>query len=79
VSASRYRGFLAASGTYVAFLDADDVFLPGKLEAQLWAMEANPEVVLCHTAVKVIGDESKAAFFEGVLRAASVVPYHFRA
>jgi glycosyltransferase involved in cell wall biosynthesis len=79
VSASRYRRVLAASGTYVAFLDADDVFFPGKLEAQLQAMEANPEVVLCHTAVKVIGDESQAPFFEAVLRADSVVPYNFRA
>ena len=78
VSATRYRGVLAATGEYVAFLDADDVFLPGKLEAQLQAMEANPQVVLCHTAVEVIGDLSKANFFQGVLRADSVMPYHFR-
>ncbi len=69
VSATRYRGVLAATGEYVAFLDADDVFLPGKLEAQLQAMEANPQVVLCHTAVEVIGDRSKAPFFESVFRA----------
>lgn len=78
VSASRYRGFLAATGKYMAFLDADDVFLPGKLEAQLLAMEARPHVVLCHTAVQVIGDRSQAEFFEAVFRANPLVPYHFR-
>jgi len=79
VSASRYSGLLAASGNYVAFLDADDVFLPGKLEAQLQAMEANPHVVLCHTAAQVIGDLSQADFFESVFQANPLGPYDFRA
>jgi glycosyltransferase involved in cell wall biosynthesis len=33
-----------ASGRYFAFLDADDRFMPGKLEAQMRALHADPEL-----------------------------------
>lgn len=36
----------AASGQYIARLDADDVFLPNRLEVQIGYMKAHPEVVL---------------------------------
>ncbi|MCG8610047.1 MAG: glycosyltransferase family 2 protein, partial [Pseudomonadales bacterium] len=38
-----------ARGRYLAFLDADDVWLPGKLEQQMRFHKNNPEVVLSFT------------------------------
>lgn len=43
---TRNRAIDAAFGRYVAFLDADDEWLPGKLSAQIRAMEANPSWVM---------------------------------
>lgn len=42
-SASRNLGIRHASGDYLAFLDADDVFLPRKLERQVAILEAHPQ------------------------------------
>ncbi len=47
---ARNAGILATSGALVAFLDADDTWLPGKLEAQVRYFERYPETGLLHTA-----------------------------
>lgn len=42
-SASRNLGIQCSNGVYIAFLDADDVWLPNKLQQQVAILEARPE------------------------------------
>jgi glycosyltransferase involved in cell wall biosynthesis len=44
IGSARNRGLEHAGGEYFAFLDADDRFVPDKLERQLAAFEADPEL-----------------------------------
>lgn len=77
-SITRALGVAHASGEYIAFLDADDLYAPRKLELQLKAFERYPEIVMCHTAVEVIGDLDQAAFYEAAFSGSPESPYWFR-
>jgi glycosyltransferase involved in cell wall biosynthesis len=50
VAAARNTGIEAATGDWVAFCDADDVWLPGKLKSQFEALGAAPEARMSYTA-----------------------------
>jgi glycosyltransferase involved in cell wall biosynthesis len=54
VSSARNYGIERAEGKYIAFLDADDVWMPEKLEKQVELLESDSEIGLCYTgAIKV--------------------------
>jgi glycosyltransferase involved in cell wall biosynthesis len=46
---SRNRGIKKATGDYLAFLDADDLWTPDKLDAQFQALEAHPEAAVAYS------------------------------
>ena len=46
MSASRNLGITRAQGTYIGFLDCDDLWMPKKLEQQVAIMETYPEIAL---------------------------------
>ncbi len=53
-SRARNAGVEAASAPFVAFLDADDVSLPGRLARQKAALEAAPDAPLSFGRVRVV-------------------------
>lgn len=78
VSVSRYVGLQHAKGELIAFLDADDELVSEKLSRQVSVMLANPDVVLCHTAVRATGNEALAAYQESYFRQHPSGPYFVR-
>ena len=48
MSASRNLGISEASGDYVAFLDADDLWAPGKLAEQVTILDKEPETAMVY-------------------------------
>jgi glycosyltransferase involved in cell wall biosynthesis len=51
-SASRNLGIEFATGRYLAFLDADDVYLPRKLEEQIRILDAHQEAQVLYAATE---------------------------
>lgn len=53
---SRNRAIAEAQGELIAFLDSDDTWLPGKLERQVAALDADPGVGMVHGHVEVVDE-----------------------
>lgn len=56
---SRNRGVDLAGGEYVSFLDADDLWTPDKLEAQLKALQANPQAAVAYSWTEYIYEDGR--------------------
>ncbi len=50
------KGLELAHGQYIARMDCDDVSLPERLSRQVSFMDANPDIGICGTWIKGIGD-----------------------
>lgn len=51
VSSARNRGINHATGEFISFLDADDLWLPDKLELQLKTLQENPTAGVAYSLV----------------------------
>lgn len=56
-SRARNAGVEAASTPYVAFLDEDDLCLPGRLDRQRACLDERPQAVMAFGRVRVIGED----------------------
>ncbi len=72
-AAARNEGIRRAAGKYIAFLDADDIWLPGKLAFQIDHMEQHPDVQLCCTKWLVLQPSSAGVYQLPVVSAPSKV------
>ena len=59
------RALQACRGKYVAFLGGDDVFLPGKVSAQVAWLEEDKERVLCYHDYEAFEHETNETLYHG--------------
>jgi glycosyltransferase involved in cell wall biosynthesis len=59
VSVARNTGIHNSKGTYVAFLDGDDLWEPTKLEKQVILLDQNPDIGLVHTWLAPINEQGQ--------------------
>lgn len=52
IAHSRNKGISVAQGEYLAFMDADDIWDPEKLKAQLDYLQKNPTLDMCFTYMR---------------------------
>ena len=65
LSVARNRGISQATGEFIAFLDADDLWTCDKLELQLAALQQHPEAGVAYSWTYYI-DEQGQALFPGI-------------
>jgi len=58
ISAALNQGIKCSIGKYIARMDADDISLPTRFEAQVEFLEENPQVGVCGTKVSPISDQA---------------------
>ncbi len=66
-AAARNDGITASTGEFIAFLDSDDVWLPGKIDLQLACFARHPEVGMLWTELDAV-DAAGASLAGGLSR-----------
>jgi len=51
LAAARNAGILSSSAEFIAFVDDDDIRLPGSIDLQVQALRANPQAAFCYGRV----------------------------
>jgi glycosyltransferase involved in cell wall biosynthesis len=54
---ARNRGIAQATGEFISFIDADDLWTPDKLARQLAALEAHPEAAVAYSWTQTIDEQ----------------------
>jgi GT2 family glycosyltransferase len=73
VAAARNTGIAATTSELVAFLDADNIAMPERLQMQVRAFERNPKTVLCHGAMALIDRDGAAYSGASIFRSEQVL------
>jgi glycosyltransferase involved in cell wall biosynthesis len=59
VSAARNNGFAASKGEFIAFLDADDFWIPEKIAKQIDLFQSNPNLGFVHVGVQYVDAQNE--------------------
>jgi len=57
LSPARNQAFAMSTGKYCAVADSDDLYFPNRLEKQVIFLENHPEISLCGSWIKTIGED----------------------
>lgn len=71
-SSARNYGIENATGKYIAFLDADDIWMPEKVEKQVALMESDEDIGLCYVSTQRVSENLE---FTGVIEAKEFEDY----
>jgi len=63
MASARNAGIARARGEYIAFLDADNIFLPNKLTDQVAYLEGHPECGVCYASIRHFYDGEPNVFY----------------
>jgi glycosyltransferase involved in cell wall biosynthesis len=70
---AKNKGILESTGDYIAILDADDIWLPHKIQKQLPCFEISPDIGVVYTNVKLIDEKGdvlgipQRSYFSGMV------------